>query len=162
MKIGIISDSHDHMSNLKKAVQLFKERKVDFVIHAGDYVNPGTIKTFQGLKLIGVFGNNDGDKFRLINAFNQIDGEIKGDFCELEYENIKFAVYHGTEPEIKDALIKCGKYDVVICGHTHVSDNTKVGKTLVLNPGTAHGFGGKATIAIFDTQTKQSEFVEIS
>jgi putative phosphoesterase len=161
MKIGVISDSHDHMDNIRKAVQLFKDKKVNFVIHAGDYVNPGTIKLFNGLKLIGIFGNNDGDKFRLINAFDQIGGEIKGDFCELVQDGIKFAVYHGTEPQLKDALIECGKYDIVIYGHTHVLENMEVGKTLVLNPGTAHGFGGKATIAILDTETKGTEFMEL-
>jgi hypothetical protein len=161
MKIGVMSDSHDHMDNIRKAVQLFKDKKVNFVIHAGDYVNPGTIKLFNGLKLIGIFGNNDGDKFRLISAFDQIGGEIKGDFCELVQDGIKFAVYHGTEPQLKDALIECGKYDIVIYGHTHVLENMEVGKTLVLNPGTAHGFGGKATIVIFDTQTKRPEFIEL-
>ncbi|MBE43945.1 MAG: metallophosphoesterase [Thaumarchaeota archaeon] len=161
MKIGVIADSHDHMSNIRRAVQLFKDKKVNFVIHVGDYINAGTIKIFQGLKLIGVFGNNDGDKFRLVNAFSQIGGEIKGDFCEIEQDGIKFAVYHGTEPQLRDALIECKKYDVVIYGHTHVLENTKIGKTLVINPGTAHGFGDKATVLIFDTQTKQPEFIEL-
>jgi predicted phosphodiesterase len=38
-----------------------------------------------------------------------------------------------------------------------------VGKTLVLNPGTANGwfFGYKATIAIFNTQTKCCEFINL-
>lgn len=161
MKIGIISDSHDHIDNIKKAVKLFKDKKVNFVIHVGDYVSPGTIKEFQGLKLVGIFGNNDGDKFRLISAFNQIGGQIKGDFCEIEEDGIKFAVYHGTEPQLKDALIECEKYDVVIYGHTHALENAKVGRTLVLNPGTAHGFEGRATIVIFNTQTKQPEFIEV-
>ncbi len=161
MKIGIISDSHDHIENIRGSIQIFRDRKVDFVIHLGDYVNPASVKAFQGVKLIGIFGNNDGDKFRLINAFNEIGGEIKGDFCEIEEDDIKFACYHGTELELTNALIECGKYDVVIYGHTHESKNTKVGKTLVLNPGTAHGFGNKATIMIFDTQTKEPEFINL-
>lgn len=161
MKIGIISDSHDHLDNIRKAVQVFKDRRADLVVHAGDYVNPGAVRALQGVKVIGIFGNNDGDRFRLIGAFDQIGGEIKGDFCEIHKDNIGFAVYHGTEPEIKDALVTCGKYDVVICGHTHVMENTRVGKTLVINPGTAHGFGDKATVAIFDTDSKQTEFIEL-
>ncbi|MCP4699827.1 MAG: metallophosphoesterase [Gammaproteobacteria bacterium] len=161
MKIGIISDSHDHMANLRKAVLLFKERQIAFAVHAGDYVNPGSVKAFQGLKLIGIFGNNDGDKYRLISAFDKIGAEIKGDFCEMEEDGLRFAVYHGTEPPLKDALIQCGKYDVVICGHTHQTEHAVIGKTIMLNPGTAHGFGGKATVMIFDTQTKQPEFIEL-
>lgn len=161
MKIGIISDSHDHIENINKSIKIFKDRKVDFVLHLGDYVNPASVKAFKGIKFTGIFGNNDGDKFRLINAFNEIGGEIKGDFCEIEMDNIKLACYHGTEKELKDALIACGKYDVVVYGHTHECENKKTGNTLVLNPGTAHGFWDKATIIVFDTQTRKSEFIEL-
>ncbi len=161
MKIGIISDSHDHLDNIKKAVLLFKDKQVNFVIHAGDYVSPGIVKALEGLKLVGIFGNNDGDKFGLISAFDQIGGDIRGDFCTIEQEGIKIAVYHGTESQLNDALIECGKYDVLIYGHTHTIVNRKIGKTLVLNPGTTHGFRGKATVVIFDTETKQPEFIEL-
>ena len=161
MKIGIISDSHDRIENIVKAVKLFQKQKVDFVIHLGDYVNRSSVRAFKGVKLIGIFGNNDGDQFRIIKAFEEIGGEIKEDFCELEKDGVKFALYHGKWQEITDALIKCGKYDVVLYGHDHVKSKKKIGDTLVLNPGTAHGFGGKATIAIFDTKTKKSEFFEL-
>ncbi len=161
MKIGIISDTHDHMDNIHKAVEAFKKSKVAFVIHAGDYISPAAAKAFKGLHIIGVFGNNDGDKYRLIKAFQSIDGEMKGDFCELERNGIRFAVYHGTEPQLKDAIVQGGKYDVIICGHTHKMEHVTVGNTIVLNPGTAHGFGGAATIAVFDTETKEPEFMEL-
>jgi predicted phosphodiesterase len=35
MNIGIISDTHDDLSSLKNAIKLFKEGKVQYVIHAG-------------------------------------------------------------------------------------------------------------------------------
>jgi len=159
MKIGIISDSHDHIENIKKSVQIFKDRKVDFIIHLGDYVNPASVRAFKGVKLIGIFGNNDGDKFRLINAFQDIGGDIKGDFHELEVDGLKIACYHGTEPQLKDAMIECGSYDVVAYGHTHECENTMVGNTLVLNPGTVHGFWDKATIMIFNTLTREVDFI---
>jgi hypothetical protein len=86
MKIDLISDSHDHLENIKKSVKVFKDSKVDLVIHLGDYVNPNSVGAFKGLKLTGLFGNNDGDKFRLRNAFKDIGGEIKGDFFFLVTE----------------------------------------------------------------------------
>jgi putative phosphoesterase len=73
MKIGIMSDSHDHIENIKKCVALFREREVEFVIHLGDFVNPNSVRAMKGLKLIAVFGNNDGDIFRLMQAFHEID-----------------------------------------------------------------------------------------
>jgi len=161
MKIGIISDSHDHVENIQKSAQAFKERRVDLVIHLGDYVNPNSVRAFEGLKLTGIFGNNDGDKPRLINAFNDIGGEIKGDFHEFEADGLRIACYHGTEWQLKNSLIECGTYDVVMCGHTHECVNKKSGNTLVLNPGTSHGFRGKATIMIFDTLTRETEFISL-
>jgi len=161
MKIGIISDSHDHLEHIKKSVQIFKDREVDFIIHLGDYVNPASVMAFKGTKLIGVFGNNDGDKFRLINAFQDIGGDIKGDFYEFEVDGLTIACYHGTETQLKDALIECGRYDVVAFGHTHECENTMAGNTLVLNPGTVHGFWNKATIIIFDTITRKVDFITL-
>ncbi len=161
MKIGIISDSHDHLDNIKKCMAIFREMNVDYIIHLGDYVNPNSVRSIQEIKLVGIFGNNDGDKFRLMQAFSDINGEIMGDFHEFEEEGIKIACYHGTEPQIKDALIDCQKYDVVLYGHTHEHENSMVGRTLVLNPGTAHGFGSHGTMAIFDTNTKEAELITI-
>lgn len=161
MKLGIISDSHDHMGNIAKGIGIFKERAVSYVLHLGDYVNPNSVRAFQGIKLVGIFGNNDGDKFRLMTAFNDISGEIKGEFYEFEEDGLKIACYHGTELPIKDALIKCSKYDVVLSGHTHKCENIRIGKTLVLNPGSSHGFGDKATVMIFDTQTMLTELIDL-
>lgn len=161
MKIGIISDSHDHMDNIAKSIRIFKDRGVAYVLHLGDYVNPNSVRAFKGIKLVGIFGNNDGDKFRLMTAFNEISGELKGEFYEFEEAGLKFACYHGTELPIKDALIKSSTYDVVLSGHTHKCENIRIGKTLSLNPGTSHGFGDKATIMIFDTEKGHAEPIDL-
>jgi putative phosphoesterase len=161
MKIGIISDSHDHSENIIKAVDLFREKEVDHVIHLGDYVNPASVKLFKDVKLIGIFGNNDGDKFRLMNSFSEVGGEIKGDFYEFETDGLKFACYHGTEPQLKNSLIASGTYDVVMYGHTHAPVNKKAGDTLVLNPGTSHGFWKRATVMVFDTEAKEAEIIDL-
>jgi len=59
MKIGIISDTHDDIDNIKKAVKIFKDKGIKTVIHLGDIVAPPAIKFFKGFKLIGIFGNNE-------------------------------------------------------------------------------------------------------
>lgn len=67
MLIGIMSDTHDNLIFTKKAIKLFNSRKVEHVIHAGDYTSPFTLKLFRELKCkyTGIFGNNDGDKLLL-------------------------------------------------------------------------------------------------
>ncbi len=161
MLLGLISDTHDHVAHVDKAVAAFKKRSVDLVLHAGDYCSPFTIPPFQGLPLKGVFGNNDGDLQILISKFREIGAEIGGDFLEVDLPGCFVAVYHGTDQGITDALRKCGTYDVVISGHTHETVEEKYGHTLAINPGTAHGFGEKATIAFLDTDEMKPEFVKL-
>ena len=163
MKIGLIADTHDNIENIEKAVEVFKENRTDLVIHAGDYVTPGAIRYFRGLKLVGVFGNNDFDISGIRDAFSDIGGQIKGDFYEFEIDDLIFAVYHGTRHERRDFLVQSGKYDVIVCGHTHRSLTSKIGKTLVLNPGTAKGwfFGYKATVGIIETLRKTMCLIEL-
>lgn len=163
MKIGLISDTHDNIEKIRKSIKLFKDNNTSFVIHAGDYVSPDAIRVFQGVNLVGVFGNNDFDKSGIKEAFTDIGGQIHGDLYELEVDDIIVAVYHGTQPESKNIMIQSGKYDIVVCGHTHRIQNTRVGNTQVVNPGTASGwfFGYWATIAIFDTITKSVDFINI-
>jgi uncharacterized protein len=163
MKIGLISDTHDNIQNIQKAIVSFNNKNVRVVIHAGDIVSPETVEAFGGMKLIGVLGNNDLQIHELTHAFDKIGGQLKGEFCEIEHDNLIFAVYHGTNSRRKESLILCGKYDVVVCGHTHRVQNKKVGKTLILNPGTANGwfFGYGATVAIFDTQTREPDFIHL-
>ncbi|HYW34618.1 MAG TPA: metallophosphoesterase [Balneolaceae bacterium] len=161
MFIGAISDTHDHVPHIKQAVDIFRKRDVDLVVHAGDYCSPFTISHFEGLPFEGIFGNNDGDYFLLMQKFDAIDATIHGDFFEFNADSRMLAVYHGTDQPITDALINCGKYDVVISGHTHEPMNKKTNNTLALNPGTAHGFDEKATIALLNTDNLQTEFVEL-
>jgi hypothetical protein len=162
MLIGLISDTHDHVDHIKKAVRIFKERKVDLILHAGDYCSPFTVPFFEGLPLKGIFGNNDGDKYLLISKFQSIGAEIAGDFLSLEVGGLKVALYHGTYPEITASLCESSRYDVVISGHTHETVKKQVGNTLWINPGTANGFDDKATIAFLETKDRSVVFEEIS
>jgi uncharacterized protein len=171
MDIGIISDTHDDVSNLKIALSVFNERKVRYVIHAGDYVFPGVVKEFKNLngKLIGVLGNNDGEKLGLLKNFNDIGGELFGEFGTLQLDGLRIAIYHGTDNKLTQAIIASQLYDLVICGHSHIKRDDKIGNTLVLNPGSAHkdfpNIDGiietDPSIIIFNTLNKTYQFVRL-
>ncbi|MBU2560247.1 YfcE family phosphodiesterase, partial [archaeon] len=62
--IGIISDSHDNLPSVEKAVDYLNSLDLELVIHAGDYIAPFTAIELKKLdaKMVGVFGNNDGEK----------------------------------------------------------------------------------------------------
>lgn len=161
MKVGIISDTHDCIGNIEKALRIFKREGIGQLLHPGDFINPMSVRAFQGFELIGVLGNNDGEKFGLQQAFTDIGGTLHEHMAELELGGKKIAMYHGTSQPIKEALVRCGSYDIVVCGHTHAVENTTVGKTLVINPGTAHGFGKTPTVAMLDMEVKKATIIEL-
>ena len=88
MKIGLISDTHDNIENILKAVRKFNSRRVDIVLHAGDFVSPIVLESFAGIKLVGILGNNDIDIPGMTLAFNKINGELKGEIFEAVYDGI--------------------------------------------------------------------------
>lgn len=149
MIIGIISDTHDHLPAVKKAIALFNQQSVGLVIHAGDFVAPFTVKELENLhcKVIGVFGNNDGEKLGLKKAFEKI-GEIVEGIYIFELNNRKIVVTHW--PEIAEPLWKSGQYDIVIYGHTHQVESRQ-NKSLLINPGECGGWlTGRCTVALLD------------
>ena len=73
--IGIISDTHENEEAMKKATAIFKQRKVDFVVHCGDIVSPPVLDNFKELKMKLVFGNNDGEKNGLISKCRELGFE---------------------------------------------------------------------------------------
>jgi putative phosphoesterase len=165
MLVGFISDTHDHLSNVEKAVKKLNEEKVELVLHAGDYVSPFVIPKFKNLKakLIGVFGNNDGDHELLKKRFREnANLEIRGRFANITVDGVKIALLHGDEMELVEALIESGGFDVVVHGHAHAAGVYKKGKTLVVNPGEVCGYlSGKATFALFDTVKREAKIINL-
>lgn len=61
--VGLMADTHDCLPMVEKAIRRLNDEGVELVLHAGDYVSPFVIPKFKDLRarLVGVFGNNDGD-----------------------------------------------------------------------------------------------------
>lgn len=164
MIVGLIADTHDRLKMVDKAVKKLNEMKVELVLHAGDYIAPFVIPRFGELKakLVGVFGNNDGDHELLKKRFSELGLEMRGGFAELNVDGLKIALLHGHEEELLKALINSEGFDVVVHGHTHKAEAYRKGKTLVVNPGEVCGYlSGKSTIALLDTDRREAEIIEL-
>ena len=166
MLIGLMADTHDRLPLVEKAVEALNERGVELVLHAGDFVAPFVIPRLAKLeaRLVGVFGNNDGDKPLLLKRAAETGGkvELKGVFAEVVVGGRRIALTHGHEAELLNSLIACGGYDVVAHGHTHQAGTRREGRTLVVNPGEVCGYlYGRPTVAILDTEKLEVEFVEL-
>ena len=159
MILGIMADTHDNMMTLKKAVDYFNARKVQHVIHAGDFTSPFTFRILKGLLsgFTGIFGNNDGDRLLLQK---QSEGRVYDQPYLLELANRKIIVMH--EHHIIDALAQSSCYDLVIYGHTHTPDIRTVKNTLIINPGEASGWlYGKPTVAVADLSKMTAEIIDL-
>lgn len=159
MLIGIISDTHDDMRAVAKAVELFNSKAVARVIHAGDMVSPFTFEIFSGLRcpFTGIFGNNDGDRLLLMEKSG---GRIFSQPYVFEQNGRRFAVLH--ESDIVDALADSGRFDVVIYGHTHTPDIRRLKGALIINPGKAATLHkGTSTVALLDMNTMEAEIIPL-
>ena len=171
MIVGIMSDTHDNLSQIDKAVRKLLGKKVELVLHAGDYVSPFVIPHFKPFrsKFIGVFGNNDGDHEFLRRRFAEFGLEIRGVFAEVKVNSLRIALLHGGEPgsppgpsELLKSLLASECYAVIVYGHVPDPKAYKKRKTLIVNPGEVCGYlTGKSTVAVLNTETVDAKIVPL-
>jgi len=161
MKLAIISDSHDNLPNIQKAIDWINKNNIKTIIHCGDLAAPAVLKKEFGPKFKGQFHFIHGNVAdRELNK--ELSKSLKNINChedkgELELDGLNIAFVHF--PWQAEDLAKKNKYDVIFYGHDHKPWEKQIGKTLLLNPGTLAGMFSKATFAVFDTQTKKAQLI---
>lgn len=155
MKIGIISDSHDHMRNLRRVIGRLKEEGVEAVVHCGDFCAPFVLKELDrlGVPVHGVFGNVDGDRHLMTRmALTELDNiHLHGETAEIELGGWRIGANH--YPALAEGLASTGRFDLVGYGHTHRAEARKVGDCHLVNPGEVMGRRGTIAYAIADTES---------
>ena len=156
MIIGLISDTHDRLPLIERAVKRLKEERVKLVLHAGDYISPFTAKPFANLDapIIGVFGNNCAETETLRRVYSEVGADLRGYFAEVEEDGLRIALTHG---HLKSEMDKAmgGGYDVVVRGHSHRAYVREEKGILIINPGEVCGYlTGSSTVAFLDTEKR--------
>lgn len=160
MKAGILSDSHNHREGAEGALRRFLEERVGLVLHLGDVCSPETLIGFQasGIPLVGVFGNNDGDR----QGLQAVSGNGFHRSPHMPVIGGTRILMAHTFDELQAEIGEGGKYDLILFGHTHRTLTMRVGRALVLNPGEACGFvTGHATCAVVDLDSMESRILSI-
>lgn len=157
--IGLMSDSHDNLTAIRRAVRLFNDAKCDLVIHAGDFVAPFAALELHNLAcpVKAVFGNCDGEKKGLTAAFDGM-GEIAAPPLGFAHAGRRFLVSHlGIPVPTRRGASTC---DVLVVGHTHKPQVRREHGVLIVNPGEAGGWlHGKSTVALLDPKDLSIEVV---
>ena len=155
-RIGVISDTHDHLNNVRKAVALFNRLKPDRVVHCGDVVAQFVLKEMGRLDapLTVVFGNCDGDRAALQERAKEFGFALHDGPFSLELGGKRMVVSHqplSTVPEC----------DFYLHGHTHKVRH-EGRRPVIVNPGEACGWlSARATVAMLDTETADVEFFDL-
>jgi putative phosphoesterase len=158
MRIGVLSDTHDHLAYLDAAVGEFRRRQVEMLLHPGDVVAPFAAKRLLGwsgpLKI--VYGNNDGER----KGLKVILPEIQDGPLFIDADGKRILLHHALD---WCAPADITAADIIVTGHTHEVVNEARDRKLYLNPGECCGWvTGRSTIAVLDTDRMSAEIVEVS
>lgn len=160
MKIGIISDTHNEVEMVKKAISVFESRKVELIVHAGDLTSPKMLELFKGLNVRFVLGNCDLDAEAINSKSEELGFGCVENCCELEIGGKKILLFHGNDIPLFRRAVSSEKYDYIIKGHTHTYENYVSHKTRIINPGSIYR-EDERTISVLDTVTDRVEKIKI-
>jgi len=156
MLVGVISDTHDNLPMIRRAIARFGELGVECLIHAGDFIAPFALKEvlkFEG-PVYAVCGNNDGER----KGLKKLLPGLKKRRLRVKLGGKRVIVVHREEKLKKDDLAGS---DLVVVGHTHAAE-VRQGRPLLVNPGECAGWlKGIATIATVDTETLQARIINL-
>lgn len=157
MKFAVVSDSHDHIWNMRKLVAQANHAGAEVMIHCGDLISPFMLEEldlFQG-HIHLILGNNSGDQVLLMKRLGKREHQVTfhGWMGQLELDGLRLGFVHA--PDMAVALARSGDFHMVFSGHTHLWRQEKVGNTILLNPGEIMGKKEPAGWALIDTSTRQ-------
>lgn len=157
MRIGVMSDTHDYLPNVRRIVALLNAARVERVVHTGDITRAKTLDVLAGLEapLYGVFGNNDVERPALGAAIARHGFHFTEPPLHLAWAGREIVVVHdpralGAEPPAAVALH----------GHTHRRIVERRRESLVFNPGECAGhLRGHNAVGVVDLATLAVELL---
>ena len=159
MRIGIISDTHNHLPNTRRIVELLNEASVERVVHTGDITQAKTLHVLAELDapLYGVYGNNDVERRALETASRELEMHLVDPPLRLRWASREIVVVHDPH-DLHDALLS--DVDLAIHGHDHRHRNERYEGTLLFNPGECAGhMPGLNQVGVVDLVTLEAELL---
>ncbi|WP_162909171.1 YfcE family phosphodiesterase [Aggregatilinea lenta] len=163
MKVGILSDTHNNAANTRRALDAFRARRVERLIHCGDVTNAETVLLFAGWTVTFVWGNMDAYRDELIAATRMIGAAGPQYSATVSAGECLIGVTHGHDYGLLTGLIMAGKYTYVCHGHTHErrDEFRRPYSVRVLNPGALGGSCPQSrSICVLDTDADTADFIE--
>jgi putative phosphoesterase len=169
MKIGIFSDVHGHLAELKKTLALLESHAVDKIICTGDLIDKGTesdavVKLIKERGITCVQGNHDlkarfiwlsyqepleGDTVDYLSQLPQdLDFEWEGIslyFCHSNpWHDPSFYIYPERPRILHQQVAEAVSHKIIVMGHTHHPMLVEVDGKLLINSGSIYGNRNRA------------------
>jgi len=161
MLVGLFADTHDHLANIRLAVERFNAARCDVVLFAGDLVSTFAVPPLRKLScpFVGCFGDNEGNKVGLLAGFTLVGQMGEPPVRYRAADGTRFIVCH-MQRQLRG---QADDWDVAVFGHTHKPrvQRDDLGR-LLINPGEASGWTfGHPTIVFLETSTRRTEIVSL-
>ncbi|MAZ45102.1 MAG: hypothetical protein CMD74_00165 [Gammaproteobacteria bacterium] len=160
MKLGVLSDTHNNIKNVRDIVKLFNERKVSRIVHTGDITQSKTLDALSYLDapLFGVYGNNDVERDALMETASMHNFYFQDPPLELELNDQKIIIVHDPR-DLEGALTT--QHSLALHGHTHMLRIERTNSQLIFNPGECAGhMRGLNAIGIVDLDNLDVELLK--
>jgi putative phosphoesterase len=155
MIIAVMSDSHDNIWNLRRALERIKKEDAGMIIHCGDFIAPFMLMELNqaNIPVHGVFGNNDGDQYLLtklsLDTWTNIT--LHSLVGQIDIDGFNVAFTH--QSIVGEALASGNNFKMVCYGHSHEYLCKEIGRTILLNPGEIMGKDGEPGFCFVETST---------
>lgn len=167
VKVAILSDIHDNVWNLRAVLGALADAEA--MVCCGDLCAPFMLarlaEGFGGRPIHIVFGNNDGDLYRITQVAAGFDTvRLHGELFTGELGGRRFVATHYDSVA---ATIDPSGADVICYGHNHRFAVERRGESWFVNPGAVMGYtplGDRevaVSFALYDSDTHRVEGFEI-
>ena len=154
MKGGLLSDTHNHLRETRRALDLLVERGAAHLVHCGDAGAEvvdllAAVCLEHGLRAHVALGNCDRDDDARYAP--QPAGIVRDLSPEFTLAEKRCVAVHGDNAHRLESVSTSGEFDYVFTGHTHARADRRIGKTRVLNPGSpVRPRDGPPSVALLD------------
>jgi hypothetical protein len=159
MKIGLISDTHDNVSAIRAAIDVFRSHRVKHMLHLGDFVAPFAVRELlkANLPVNAVFGNCDGEMGGILKLLENRIQRVPYLLPLPGAKDVQVLLAHNLEQVSADLRSKAA---VLLHGHTHKAKIEHSGSTVIINPGECCGWvTGRKSVAVLDSKTLEAEIL---
>ncbi len=158
MRVGVISDTHNHLPNVARIVELLNAARIDAVVHTGDITRAATLEALSRIRapLVAVLGNND-ERDGLCEVAPHLGARVAEGPLELAWAGRRIVVVH--DPRDLD-WARRPEHELALHGHDHRYRLERSDGCTIFNPGESAGhLPGRSAVGVVDLETLAVELL---